>query len=43
MSKEVPHSLFLVRFASPVLRDGQPRPLPGTGHTFVARETTDDR
>ena len=33
---------FLVRFASPVLRDGGSRPPPGTRHTFVARETTDD-
>ena len=33
---------LLVRFASPVLRDGQPRPLPGARHTFVARETTAD-
>ena len=33
---------FLVRFASPVLRDGGSGRPPGTRYTLVARETTDD-
>ena len=34
---------FLMRFVSPVDRDGRTNPQPGTLYTFVARETTDDR
>lgn len=34
---------FLMKFASPVLRDPRPEPPPGTMFTAVARETTDDR
>ena len=33
---------FLVRFASPVPGDGSSKPLLGTRHTRVERETTDD-
>ena len=34
---------FLMRFASPIRQDGNLRPPSGTLHTFVERETTDDR
>ena len=34
---------FLMRFASPTLRDSGREPPPGTLYTFVERETTDDR
>ena len=34
---------FLMRFVSPIRQDRNLRPPPGTLHTFVDRETTDDR